>query len=87
MPYTPSVVAYLEHLAHMESKMLIKVRVTDPTINANYGIIPATNAAAALDIVARRMGWNSYDEYTAAAAKHSGTRTLKAVELNAASSL
>lgn len=56
-------------------------KVTDPTINANYGTIPAANAGAALDTVARRMGWKSYAEYTAAAANHNGTRTLEAEEM------
>lgn len=58
-------------------------RVTDPTIGADYGIIPASNSRAALDAIARRMGWDSYAEYTAAAANHSGTRTLEAVEMSA----
>lgn len=59
---------------------MTKFYVTDPTINANYGIIPAANAGAALDIVARRMGWAGYEDYAAAAANHNGTRTLEAVE-------
>lgn len=63
---------------------MTKFYVTDPTINANYGIIPAANAGAALDIIARRMGWIGYDEYTAAAANHNGTRTLLAVEVGQA---
>lgn len=58
--------------------------VTDPTINANYGAIPAPDAQAALDTVARRMGWGSYAEYTAAAANHNGTRTLEAVKIKVA---
>ncbi len=60
---------------------MFKFCVTDPTINANYGVVQATNEDTALDAVAGKMGWNSYDEYTAAAANHSGTRTLLAVKV------
>ena len=61
--------------------MMTNFRVVDPDINADYGIILATNSRAALDAIARRMGWASYAEYTAAAANHSGTRTLLALEM------
>lgn len=58
-------------------------RVIDPTINADYGIVQARTATAALDYITAKMGWESYAEYSGAAAKHSGTRTLLAVEVRA----
>ena len=76
MPYTPSVTKYLASLEHE----MTYFHVIDPTINASHGAIPAPNAQAALDTVARRMGWKSYAEYTAAA-NHNGTRTLEAVRI------
>ena len=78
MPYTPSVVAYLEHL---ENKMAY-FRVIDPAINANYGAVQATSADHAKDIIVAKMGWGSYADYIKAAANHNdGTRILEAVEL------
>jgi hypothetical protein len=59
-------------------------RVIDCTINADYGIIAAPSQTAALNHIARKMGWRDYAEYTAAAAKHSGTRTLIATEVTTA---
>lgn len=35
------------------------------------------------DRVVSKFGWASYAEYVAAAAKHSGTRTLEATEIQA----
>ena len=55
--------------------------VTDPAINASHGSVWATSATHAKDRVVAKAGWASYAEYTAAAAAHSGTRTLEAVEL------
>ena len=57
-------------------------RVIDCTINADYGIIAAPSQTAALNHIARKMGWNNYAEYAAAAAKHSGNRTLVAMEVS-----
>lgn len=58
-------------------------RVIDPTINADYGTVQASTGTDALNHIARKMGWRDYAEYAAAAAKHSGTRTLVATEVNA----
>ena len=56
-------------------------RITDPVINADYGTIQARASTYALDQLARKMGWRSYAEYTAAAANHNGTRTLTATKI------
>jgi hypothetical protein len=55
--------------------------VSDPAINAVYGRVVANNEAQAKDIAVRSAGWSSYAEYLAATAKHSGNRTLEAVEI------
>jgi hypothetical protein len=78
MPYTASVTAYLTSLEHPPMDCY---HVTDPAINAVYGKVLAHNEAQAKDIAVRSAGWASYAEYVAAAAKHSGTRTLEAEEI------
>ena len=55
--------------------------VTDPTIDASHGSVWADSPTHAKDRVVATAGWASYAEYTAAAAKHSGTRTLEAEEI------
>ena len=77
MPYTKSVHGYRDYL---ETGML-KFVVTDPTIGASYGPIVAPNHGAACDVVAVGMGWMNYADYVKAAATHTGTRTLIAVEV------
>ncbi len=57
---------------------MAQFRITDPTINADYGLFEATTALAALDRFAQRMGWNDYADYLAVGARYSGTRTLDA---------
>lgn len=57
-------------------------RITDPVINADYGTVQARASTYALDQLARKMGWRSYAEYTAAAANHNGARYLTAVKVS-----
>jgi hypothetical protein len=57
-------------------------RVTDPAIGADYGTIQAITGTAALDRVAGKMGWGSYEEFVIAAADHSGIRSLLATEIS-----
>lgn len=61
--------------------MMPYFHVTDPAINASHGSVWGDNATHAKDKVVAKFGWDSYAQYTAAAANHSGTRTLEAVEL------
>ena len=56
-------------------------RVTDPTINANYGCYYARTPTEALGPLARTMGFKNYRDYAATAANHNGVRTLEAVEV------
>ena len=57
---------------------LLRCRVKDPIINADYGVYEVPSRQAALDLIARKMGWESYDDFTQAATRHSGDRRLVA---------
>lgn len=60
---------------------MVYYHVTDPTIDASHGSVWADSPTHAKDRVVAKCGWESYEEYRAAAAKHSGTRTLEAEEI------
>jgi hypothetical protein len=77
MPYTPSVTAYL---ARLESDMPY-FHVIDHANDASHGSVWADSPTHAKDRVVGQFGWDSYAQYVAANANHSGTRTLEAVEL------
>lgn len=93
MPYTPTIRAFLDgsSVRHgdqiMTSRHKFRIRrcafrITDPTINADYGTVQARASTYALDQLARKMGWKSYDEYAAAVANHNGVRTLIATKVS-----
>lgn len=77
MPYTSSVAAFL---ASLESDMPY-FHVTDPAINASHGSVWADSPTHAKDRIVGQYGWDSYAQYVAANANHSGTKSLEAIEL------
>lgn len=58
--------------------------ITDPEINARWGIVDAPNELVALNVAARRMGWADYADLADAAERHraTGIRLLEAEEVS-----
>lgn len=76
MPYTPSIRRQFD----IPEPEMPYFHVVDPAINASHGAVWCDNPTHAKDRVVAKFGRANYAEYTAAA-NHSGTRTLEAVQI------